>query len=65
MAAKANSKRFQKSEMELFLQVVTGFRRKLKILPNILDGGFCKNSQKLKAAHYFCKNLHLGCLARF
>ena len=26
---------------------------------------FCKNSQKRKAVHYFCKNLHLGCLTRF
>ena len=23
---------------------------------------FCKSSQKLKAVHYLCKNLQLGCL---
>ena len=26
---------------------------------------FCKNSQKRKTIHYFCNNLHLGCLKRF
>ena len=35
MATKANSKLCQTSEMELFAQVVTGFRGKLRILPNI------------------------------
>ena len=34
--------------MELFPQVVTGFRGKLRILSNIYDGAFCKNSQKRK-----------------
>ena len=24
-----------------------------------------KKSQKVKAVHYFCKNLHVGCLRRF
>ena len=35
MAAKANSKPCQTSEMELFPQVVTGFRGELRILPNM------------------------------
>ena len=35
MATKANSKPCQTSETELFLQVVTGFRGKLIIFPNI------------------------------
>ena len=35
MAAKANSKPCQTSEMELFPQVVTGFRDELRILPNM------------------------------
>ena len=40
--------------MELFPQVA-GFSGKLKILPNIWNEGFCKNSQKLKFVHYFWK----------
>ena len=48
--------------MQLFPQVVTGFKCELRILPNIEDEAFCKNNRKLKAVHYFCKNLHLGCL---
>ena len=35
MATKANSKPCQTSEMELFPQVVTGFRGERRILPNI------------------------------
>ena len=35
MATKANSKPCHTSEMELFLQVVTGFRGELRILPNM------------------------------
>ena len=58
---KVNSKTCQTADMELFPQVVTSFRGELKILPYIEDGAFCKNSQKLKVVHYFCKNLHLGC----
>ena len=34
MATQANSKPCQTSEMELFPQVVTGFRDELKFLPN-------------------------------
>ena len=52
MAAKANSKPCKISEMKLFSPVVTGFRGELRILPNILDGTFCKI---LKAVHYFAK----------
>ena len=62
---KVSSKPCQTSEMELFLQVVTGFRDKLRILSNIYDVASCKNSQKRKAVHYFCKKLHLGYLTRF
>ena len=47
--------------MELFPQVFSGFTGELRILSNIEDGAFCKNSQKRKAVGYFCKNLH-GCL---
>ena len=65
MATKTNSKQFPISEVELFPQVVAGFRGGLRILLNIYDQAFCKNSQKLKAAHNFCKNLHLGCLTSF
>ena len=61
---KVSSKPRQTSEMELFLQVATGFRGDLRILSNIYDGDFCKNSQKRKAVHYFCKKLHPGCLKR-
>ena len=46
---KVGSKPRQASEMELFPQVVTGFRGKLRILLNIYDGAFCKNSWKSKA----------------
>ena len=35
MAAKSKSKPSQTSEMELFPQVVTGFRGELRILPNM------------------------------
>ena len=51
MATKANSKPCQTSEMELFPQVITGFRGKLRILLNIYDEAFFKNSQKLKVVH--------------
>ena len=51
--------------MELFPQVFTGFRGELRILSNIYDEAFCKNSQKQKAVLYFCKNLHPECLPRF
>ena len=50
MATKVNSKFYQTSEMELFPQVFTGFRGELRILPNVWDGAFCKNSETLKAA---------------
>ena len=50
--------------MELFPQVA-GFSGKLKILPNIWNEGFCKNSQKLEFVQYFCKNLYLEYLTRF
>ena len=61
MTAKTNSKPCQTSEMELFSQFVTDIRGELRILSNIEDGAFFKNSQKLKVIQYFCKNLHLGC----
>ena len=41
---KVNSKPCQTPEMELFPQVVSGFRGELRILPYIYDGAFCKNS---------------------
>ena len=47
---KVSSKPRQTSEMELFLQVATGFRGDLRILSNIY--AFCKNSQKRKAVHF-------------
>ena len=59
MATKGNSKPWQTSMTEVFHEVVTGFRGKLRMLPNIKDGAFCKNSLKLKAVHYFCKILSL------
>ena len=62
---KVSSKPCQISEMELFRQVVTGFRGELRILSNIYDGAFCENSQKRKAVHYFCKTFHLVCLTKF
>ena len=67
MAAKANSKPCQAPEMELFSQVVTGFRGELRISQTQAnsDEAFCKNSQKLKVVYCFCKNLHLQCLIRF
>ena len=46
-------------------RVPAGFRGQLIILPDIWDGCFARNVQKLKAVHYFCKNFHFGCLARF
>ena len=52
MATNVNSKSSQSSEMELFPQVVSSFRGELRLLPNILDGAFCKNSQRLKSVHY-------------
>ena len=54
----ANSKPCQTSEMS-FLQDVTGFRGELRILPNIYEGATCKNSQKLKGVHHFCKILNV------
>ena len=65
MATKANSKHCQTSEMELFPKVVTGFRGELRVLLNIYNGAFFKNSQKLKVVHCFCKNLHLEFWTRF
>ena len=53
MVAKANSKPSQSSETELFLQIVTGFRGKLRILPNTQHEAFCKTSRKLKAVSLF------------
>ena len=44
MASKANSKPCQISEMELFPQVLTGYKDEFRILPNIKTGAFCKNS---------------------
>ena len=46
MATKANSKHCQTSEMELFPKVVTGFRGELRVLLNIYNGAFFKNSQR-------------------
>ena len=51
--------------MELFLQVVTGFRGELRIVPNICDRVFCKYNQKLKLVYCFCKTLRLQCLISF
>ena len=55
MTTKANSRLYETSETEPFLlrckPVATGFRGELRILPNILDGAFCKYNQKLKAAY--------------
>ena len=65
MAGNANSKPCQASEMELFTQAVTGFKSEFRILTNIWNGAFCKNSQKLKAVHYFCKDPYLVCLTKF
>ena len=48
MASKTNSKPCQRLRWSFFHKIVTGFRGKLKMLPNILDGTFYKNSQKLK-----------------
>ena len=45
--------------MELFPQVVAGCRGELRILQNIYDGTFCKNSQKLKAETIFAKTFIL------
>ena len=59
MATEANSKLCQTSEMKHFSQVVTSFIGKLRILPNVLVGAFCKNIQKLISVHYLCKNFHL------
>ena len=61
---KVNSEFCQTSEMELFSQVATGFRGELRILSNSYDKVFCKNSEKRKAVHYFCKKLHLGMLGK-
>ena len=55
MATKANSRPWQASEMELFPQVVTGFRGELRILPIVWEETFCKNSQKLKSFTIFEK----------
>ena len=55
MAIKANSKPCQTSEMELFPQVVTGFRGELRILPNIVDEALCKNSKKTKSRSLFLR----------
>ena len=52
---KVNSKPCQAAELELFGQVVTGFRGELRILPYILDRAFCENSQKRKAVTIFAK----------
>ena len=65
MVTKTNSKHCQTSEMELFPQVVASFKGELRISSNISDETFCKNKQKLKVVHYFCKKLHHECLARF
>ena len=53
---KVNSKPCQTAVMELFPQVVTGFRGELRILPYIWDEAFSKNSQKRKSVHYFAKS---------
>ena len=44
MATKANSKPCQTSVMELFLQVLTGYRGEFKILSKTYDGMLCENS---------------------
>ena len=41
--------------MKLFLQVVAGCRGEMRILQNIKDEAFCKNSQKLKPLTIFAK----------
>ena len=51
--------------MELFPQVVTGFRRELRIVPNICGWVFCKYGQKLKLVYRFSKTLRLQCLISF
>ena len=41
----------------------TTFRGIFRTLSNINDQMSCKNSWRIKAVHYFCKLLHLRCLA--
>ena len=52
MAKKANSKPCQSSEMELFAQVVTGFRGELRILLNMEQ----KMNKKMKFFAELVKN---------
>ena len=59
-----SSKPCQTSEMELFLQVVTGFRGEPESCQTSKKELFAKNSPKRKAVHYFSKNFRLGCLTR-
>ena len=40
LSCKGKFKTLSNTEMELFAQVVTGFRDEFRILPNIQDGGF-------------------------
>ena len=54
MATKANSKPCQTSETDLFPQVVTGFMGEIRTCQNSKMELFTKNSQRLKAIHYFC-----------
>ena len=46
MATKANSKSCKTFQMEHYPQIVNGFRGELRILPNIYDGVFSRNSQR-------------------
>ena len=39
------------------------FRGLFRNLSNILDGVFCKNSERLSPINYFCRKLHIKCLA--
>ena len=57
---KGEFKPCQRSEMELFSQVVTSFRGKQGILPNIQDQAFCKNSESQKLFAIFAKTFILG-----
>ena len=47
MPAKTNSKPCQKSEMELFPQIITGFRGEIRILQNTSDAAFRRSKSRL------------------
>ena len=62
MILKENRKLYNQ---DLAIFIIYYFQRRNQNPVKIYNGAFCENCLRLKAATYFRKKLHLGCLTRF